>query len=157
MKMLGLNPSDQALLDIPNKIGREDGLIYFPDFCQLCLEYFRQGQEEEEEFRKNLFKVNQCSSLLSRLVLQLLSYRFSVEQSLYQQITGRRNIKLRRKYLCFKLSIFYPISSECWLRVQVLFRRTFRRLAILKYFFEFPCYSAGGIHQNNEDSASLCV
>ena len=57
MKMLGLNPSDQALLDIPNKIGREDGLIYYPDFCQLCLEYFRQGLDEEEEFRKNLFKV----------------------------------------------------------------------------------------------------
>ena len=53
--MLGLNPSDQELLDIPNKIAR-DGLIFYPDFCQLCLEYFRQ-EEREEEFRKNLFKV----------------------------------------------------------------------------------------------------
>ena len=55
MKMLGLNPSDQELLDIPNKIAR-DGLIFYPDFCQLCLEYFRQ-EEREEEFRKNLLKV----------------------------------------------------------------------------------------------------
>ena len=71
MKMLGLNPSDQELLDIPNKIGREDGLIYYPDFCQLCLEYFRQGQDEEEEFMKNLFKVTHLvSSVLSRLFLQ---------------------------------------------------------------------------------------
>ena len=54
--MLGLNPSDQELLDIPNKIAR-NGLIFYPDFCQLCLEYFRQ-EEREEEFRKNLFKVS---------------------------------------------------------------------------------------------------
>ena len=94
MKMLGLNPSDQALLDIPNKIGREDGLIYFPDFCQLCLEYFRQGQDEEEEFRKNLFKVRNAFSLLCPgLSFYFPSFRFSVEQSLYQQITERRNIK----------------------------------------------------------------
>ena len=67
--MLGLNPSDQALLDIPNKIGREDGLIYYPDFCQLCLEYFRQGQDQEEEFRKNLFKVIHFVSTVQYLVL----------------------------------------------------------------------------------------
>ena len=56
MKMLGLNPSDQELLDIPNKISRR-GLIYYPDFCQLCLELFRQEAAEEEEFRRNMFKV----------------------------------------------------------------------------------------------------
>ena len=56
MKMLGLNPSDQELLDIPNKISK-NGLIYYPDFCQLCLEYFRQEPDEEEDFRRNMFKV----------------------------------------------------------------------------------------------------
>ena len=56
MKMLGLNPSDQELLDIPNKISRR-GLIYYPDFCQLCLELFRQEAAEEEDFRRNMFKV----------------------------------------------------------------------------------------------------
>ena len=76
MKMLGLNPSDQALLDIPNKIGREDGLIYFPDFCQLCLEYFRQSQDEEEEFRKNLFKVIHFFSSVSAClaIFQVLDF-----------------------------------------------------------------------------------
>ena len=55
--MLGLNPSDQELLDIPNTISK-NGLIYYPDFCQLCLEYFRQEPDEEEEFRRNMFKVS---------------------------------------------------------------------------------------------------
>ena len=58
MKMLGLNPSDQELLDIPNKISR-NGFIYFPDFCQICLEYFRQDNDQEEDFRKYMFKVLQ--------------------------------------------------------------------------------------------------
>ena len=33
------------------------GLIFFPDFCQLCLEKFRETEEEEEEFYKLAFKV----------------------------------------------------------------------------------------------------
>ena len=33
------------------------GLIFFPDFCQLCLEKFRENEEEEEEFYKLAFKV----------------------------------------------------------------------------------------------------
>ena len=32
-------------------------MIYFPDFCQLCLEKFRETEEEEVEFYKNAFKV----------------------------------------------------------------------------------------------------
>ena len=35
-----------------------NGLIYFPDFCQLVLENFRQSEEEEEDFYKNAFKVH---------------------------------------------------------------------------------------------------
>ena len=33
MKRLGLNPSDQEMVDIPNRIAK-NGLIYFPDFCK---------------------------------------------------------------------------------------------------------------------------
>ena len=33
------------------------GLIYFPDFCQIVLERFRENEAEEEEFRKSMFKV----------------------------------------------------------------------------------------------------
>jgi len=54
--MLGLNPTEQEMVDIPNQIAR-NGLIYFPDFCTLCLEKFRQSDEEEEEFYKNAFKL----------------------------------------------------------------------------------------------------
>ena len=54
--MLGLNPSDQELIDIPN-IYTRNGFIYYADFCQLCLEFFRQEPDEEEEFRRNMFKV----------------------------------------------------------------------------------------------------
>merc|ERR1719264_1176764 len=41
--MLGFNPSEQEVVDIPNEIARK-GLIYFPDFCDLCLERFREGK-----------------------------------------------------------------------------------------------------------------
>ena len=50
------------ILDLVSKLNHEDflrnGLIYFPDFCQLCLEKFRQTEEEEEEFYKIAFKVS---------------------------------------------------------------------------------------------------
>ena len=73
MKMLGLNPTEQEVVDIPNNIARwvlnftkysfEDkvvgrkGLIYFPDFCQLVLDRFRDDEVQEEQFRQNMFKV----------------------------------------------------------------------------------------------------
>ena len=57
MKMLGLNPSDQELIDIPLRFSH-NGFIYYADFCQLCLEYFRQEPDQEEDFRRSLFKVN---------------------------------------------------------------------------------------------------
>ena len=33
------------------------GLIYFPDFCQLILKRFRNSEEQEENFKQNMFKV----------------------------------------------------------------------------------------------------
>ena len=73
MKMLGLNPTEQEVVDIPNNIARwvlnftkysfEDkvvgrkGLIYFPDFCQLVLDRLREDEVQEEQFRQNMFKV----------------------------------------------------------------------------------------------------
>ena len=62
MQRLGLNPTEQEVVDIPNEIGRK-GLIYFPDFCQLVLDKFRNGGVEDggvedELFRQNMFKVN---------------------------------------------------------------------------------------------------
>ena len=33
------------------------GLIYFPDFCDIVLERFRETEEEEEDLFGTLFKV----------------------------------------------------------------------------------------------------
>ena len=63
MQRLGLNPTDQEVVDIPNKIAR-DGLIYFPGFCHLVLKSFRQDGETEL-FRQNMFKVRHYLSLFS--------------------------------------------------------------------------------------------
>jgi len=54
--MLGLNPSEQEVVDMPNEIARK-GLIYFPDFCDLCLERFREGEDADDNFRKTIFKI----------------------------------------------------------------------------------------------------
>ena len=92
MKMLGLNPSDQELLDIPNKISK-NGFIYYPDFCQLCLEYFRQEPEEEEDFRRNMFKVGIMIHFNINTVY--ISQRFFVEQIPIPRIIEQRNIVSR--------------------------------------------------------------
>ena len=56
MQRLGLNPTDQEVVDIPNEIAKQ-GLIYFPDFCHLVLKGFRRDGGEGELFRQNMFKV----------------------------------------------------------------------------------------------------
>ena len=43
-------------MDIPDEIAKQ-GLIYFPDFCQLVLKGFRRDGGEGELFRQNMFKV----------------------------------------------------------------------------------------------------
>ena len=60
MRSLGLNPSEQAVIDIPNHISRR-GLIHFVDFCQLVLDWFREDARGEEEFRQSMFRVRQPS------------------------------------------------------------------------------------------------
>lgn len=57
MKMLGLNPMEQDLMDLCNTVPR-NGLIYFPDFCEIVLNRWRE--ENEELFRQNMFKVRNC-------------------------------------------------------------------------------------------------
>ena len=54
MKMLGLNPMEQEIVDVTNEIAR-NGLIFFPEFCEVVLARFRK--EDEESFRENMFKV----------------------------------------------------------------------------------------------------
>ena len=54
MKMLGLNPMEQEVVDLTNNIVR-NGLIYFPEFCKVVHKKFRE--DDEEIFRQNMFKV----------------------------------------------------------------------------------------------------
>ena len=90
--MLGLNPSDQELLDIPNTIAK-NGLIYYPDFCQLCLEYFRQEPDEEEDFRRNMFKVRNLYIMNPIMNMVFISQRFFVEQIPIPLIIEQRDIE----------------------------------------------------------------
>ena len=54
LKMLGLNPLEQEVLDLTNEIAR-NGFIYFPEFCQIVTKKYRE--EDQEVFRQNMFKV----------------------------------------------------------------------------------------------------
>ena len=54
MKMLGLNPMEQEIIDLTNNIVR-NGYIYFPEFCAVILKKFRE--DDEDVFNQNMFKV----------------------------------------------------------------------------------------------------
>ena len=56
MRSLGLNPSEQEVIDIPNYITRK-GLIYLADFCQMILKWFRDDASQEEHFKQLMFRV----------------------------------------------------------------------------------------------------
>ena len=52
---------EQEIMDLSNNVSK-DGLIYFPDFCDIVLKRFRE--EDEEEFAKIMFKVWICMVLI---------------------------------------------------------------------------------------------
>ena len=54
MKMLGLNPMEQEIIDLTNNIVK-NGFIYFPEFCKVIHKKFRE--DDEELFSQNMFKV----------------------------------------------------------------------------------------------------
>ena len=54
MKMLGLNPMEQEIVDLTNTITK-NGFIYFPDFCKMVLGMWREV--DEDVFRRHMFKV----------------------------------------------------------------------------------------------------
>lgn len=53
MKSVGMNPSEQELLDMINEVEKK-GVIYFEDVCKLILRKFRE--DDETEFIKIMFK-----------------------------------------------------------------------------------------------------
>jgi Ca2+-binding EF-hand superfamily protein len=52
---LGMNIMEQEVIDMTNTIAR-NGLVFFPDFCQIVLKKFRE--DDEEQFAQVMFKVN---------------------------------------------------------------------------------------------------
>ena len=56
MKMLGLNPMEQEVIDLTNN-NVKNGYIYFPEFCNIIHKKYRE--ENEEVFYQDMFKVLQ--------------------------------------------------------------------------------------------------
>ena len=51
---LGLNILEQEVIDMTNTVAR-NGLVFFPEFCDVVLRKFRE--DNEEEFAEVMFKV----------------------------------------------------------------------------------------------------
>ena len=49
-----MNTMEQEVIDMTNTVAR-NGLIFFPEFCQIVHKRFRE--ENEEEFAQVMFKV----------------------------------------------------------------------------------------------------
>ena len=54
LKSLGLNTMEQEVIDLTNTVAR-NGLIFFPEFCDIVLQRFRE--DDEEQFAQIMFKV----------------------------------------------------------------------------------------------------
>ena len=53
---LGLNILEQEVIDMTNTIAR-NGLVFFPEFCDVALKKFRE--DDEEQFAQIMFKVTE--------------------------------------------------------------------------------------------------
>ena len=101
LKMLGLNPLEQEVLDLTNEVAR-NGLIYFPEFCQIVTKKYRE--EDQEVFRQNMFKVQTFYHLF---YLSLYEHTFhpsfnviSHENiSTFSLYNADADLQLKRKYL----------------------------------------------------------
>ena len=59
LKSLGLNTMEQEVIDLTNTVAR-NGLIFFPEFCDIVLQRFRE--DDEEQFAQIMFKVREANS-----------------------------------------------------------------------------------------------
>ena len=103
MKMLGLNPMEQEIVDVTNKIVK-DGFIYFPEFCQVVQKKFRET--DEDLFRQNMFKVTPYPKFLRyRLNVLLLSYLLviPIDSSMFQILCGTEPFPSKFKAKKYKL------------------------------------------------------
>ena len=73
MKMLGLNPMEQEIIDLTNN-NVKNGYIYFPEFCNIIHKKYRE--ESEDVFYQDMFKVG----LMFWWIFLKVLFRFCVEQ-----------------------------------------------------------------------------
>ena len=96
MKMLGLNPMEQEIIDLTNNIVR-NGYIYFPEFCAVILKKFRE--DDEDVFNQNMFKV---SIQAQNCIMQRLVLRQSKHKVIHkQEFINTPLHSLCTTYLCF--------------------------------------------------------
>ena len=55
LKSLGMNTMEQEVIDLTNTVAR-NGLIFFPEFCEIVLKRFRE--DDEAQFAQVMFKVH---------------------------------------------------------------------------------------------------
>ena len=119
MKMLGLNPMEQEIIDLTNNIVR-NGFIYFPEFCAVILKKFRE--DDEDVFNQNMFKVTyleiwvnwcklfcfdfsllfwgihftlQLQNFLKNHLLYLNDYMLGIQNIFYRKIVKSRSFRPR--------------------------------------------------------------
>ena len=102
--MVGLNPTEQEVVDIPNELARA-GLIYFPDFCSIVLERLRQPKEEEENFYQCMFKVG---SLRLVLMKWMIFFQMMCGTEAYPADFKAKKYKLSKNALT---KVIYKINS----------------------------------------------
>ena len=83
------------MIDMTNAIAR-DGLVFFPEFCSVCLKKLRE--DDEEQFAQIVFKV--CKEAVSVDRLKWSGhFRLCVALSHSQSISEQRSTKSIRR--CF--------------------------------------------------------
>ena len=100
LNSLGLNPTDQEVVDIPVKIARK-GLIYFPDFCMICLRYLKK--DEDEAFHQWMFKVTFKHTTDSNFRLSSKTASKSVKYNIQQMLCGTEPYPLDFRAKKYKL------------------------------------------------------
>ena len=104
--MVGLNPTEQEVVDIPNELARA-GLIYFPDFCSVVLERLRQPKEEEENFYQCMFKVEILMLLL--IIWMMMSFQMMCGTESYPADFKAKKYKLSKNALT---KVIFKINTD---------------------------------------------
>ena len=91
---LGLNIMEQEVIDMTNTIAR-NGLIFFPEFCQIVLKKFRE--DDESEFAQVMFKVTKTSLLLLTVLMMYMQMLCGTDP--LPKLFRAKRYKIKQKFL----------------------------------------------------------